>query len=298
LVKRLPGARRGSPTPPRRADHDPAAPRRTRSEHLFLMERPRPARTFTVDTLTVEVFRTSEELGAAAAVDAAETILAAHDARGEVNLVVSTGNSQLTFFQALRSTPGLPWSRTRIFLADQYAGVDEAAFGTLAFLTKHLLAYVAPLQVFPAPSDPSDLERGCRAYEALLRRHPPDLATIGFGVNGHIAFNDPHNTAFDETRWVKPVELAPESRQQPVDEGRFPSLEAVPTHAVTMTLASLLAPPRVLCIVPEARKAEAVRKSLLDPIDATRPGSVLRTIGHARLYLDEESAARVSRPLA
>lgn len=259
------------------------------------MEAPTPVRTLTVDLLRVEVHRDDASVGRAAAAAATAAIDAAVAARGEANLIVSTGNSMRSFFAALRATEGVPWSRMRLFLVDQYLGVDPAAFGTLAFLRKHLLAYVTPMEVVPAPVEADDVEARCLAYEERLRRHPADLATIGFGENGHVAFNDPHNTAFDDPRWVRPVELAPESRQQPVNEGRFPSLDAVPTHAVTITIPPLVAAPTVLCIVPERRKAEAVRRCLLEPIDPSRPGSVLRRVPQARLFLDVASAGLLAR---
>jgi glucosamine-6-phosphate deaminase len=253
----------------------------------------RATRSLTIDTLPIEVFATAEDLGAAAAEDAATAIRAAYAQRGEVNVVFSTGNSSLTFFRALRAIPDLPWEAIRVFPADQYTGVDEDEFGTYAFLKKHLLPFVTPLEVCRVPSESDDVEARCRAHEALLRRHPLDLATIGFGENGHIAFNDPHNTSFEDPLWVRTVELSMESRRQPVNEGRFPSLDSVPTHAVTMTIPALLSAPTVLCIVPEGRKAEAVRKNLTEPISETRPGSILRRVRHVRLYLDVDSAARL-----
>lgn len=255
------------------------------------MEPTTPSRTLTFDQLRVEVHPDDAAVGRAAAAAAAATIAAAVAQRGEANLIVSTGNSMRSFFAALRATDGVPWPRIRLFLVDQYLGVDPEAYGTLAFLRKHLLAYVTPKEVVPAPVEVDDVEARCAAYEERLRRHPADLATIGFGENGHVAFNDPHNAAFDDPRWVRPVELAPESRQQPVNEGRFPSLDVVPTHAVTITIPPLIAAPTVLCIVPERRKAEAVRRCMLEPIDPSRPGSILRRVPQATLFLDEDSAS-------
>jgi glucosamine-6-phosphate deaminase len=117
-----------------------------------------------------------------------------------------------------------------------------------------------------------------------LREHPADLVALGWGENGHLAFNP---------AWVKVVNLAEASRRQQVGEGHFASLEEVPTQAITLTIPALLAARAGLCIVPESRKAEAVQACLKDPISEDRPGSILRRVDHARLYLDPDSAAKL-----
>jgi glucosamine-6-phosphate deaminase len=161
------------------------------------------------------------------------------------------------------------------------------------FLRRHFLDFVDVGAFYPVPGQPSDVEQACRAYEALLRQHPLDLVAMGFGENGHLAFNDPPYAKFDDPTWVKVIELAEASRRQQVGEGHFGSLEEVPTQAITLTIPALLAPGAILCIVPEARKAEAVRACLTGPITEDCPGSILRRVDHARLYLDQESAAQL-----
>ncbi len=143
------------------------------------------------------------------------------------------------------------------------------------------------------PGVTDDVEAACREYEALLRSHPADLCAMGFGENGHLAFNDPPYADFDDPVWVKPVKLDERSRRQQVGEGHFRSLDEAPTHAITLTIPALLSARRILCIVPEARKAEAVQRCLLGPITEACPGSILRRVGHAHLFLDAESAARL-----
>jgi glucosamine-6-phosphate deaminase len=118
---------------------------------------------------------------------------------------------------------------------------------------------------------------------------------MGIGENGHLAFNDPPYADFDDPVWVKVVQLDERSRRQQVGEGHFAGLADVPTHAVTLTIPALLAAKSVLCIVPEARKAEAVHASLRGPVTEDCPASILRTQPHARLYLDRDSAAIFQR---
>jgi glucosamine-6-phosphate deaminase len=163
-----------------------------------------------------------------------------------------------------------------------------------AFLQRHLLDYVQVKQFFPVPGVAGDTEAACREYEALLRAHPADLCACGIGENGHLAFNDPPYADFDDPVWVKAVKLDEVSRRQQVGEGHFKSLAEMPTHAITVTIPGLLAAKRVLCIVPEARKASAVKGSLLGPITEDCPGSILRQTPHAHLFLDTESAAGLS----
>jgi glucosamine-6-phosphate deaminase len=161
------------------------------------------------------------------------------------------------------------------------------------FLQEHLLKYVQVGAFYPVPNNPDDVERACRDYENLLKGHPADLVALGWGENGHIAFNDPPDANFDDPVWVKVIQLAEASRKQQVGEGHFSSLAEVPTQAITLTVPALLAPKAVLCIVPEARKADAVRACLTEPVSEERPGSILRRVKHARLYLDPDSAAKL-----
>jgi glucosamine-6-phosphate deaminase len=161
------------------------------------------------------------------------------------------------------------------------------------FLREHLLDAVQPRAFYAVRGQVSDVEKVCREYEESLREHPADLVALGWGENGHIAFNDPPYARFDDPVWVKVVKLAEASRRQQVGEGHFAALEEVPTHAITLTIPALLAAKAMLCIVPEARKAEAVRACLKEPISEDRPGSVLRRVSHARLYLDTDSASRL-----
>lgn len=253
----------------------------------------RPAREFAVDRLPCAVYATTADLGRAAAQEAERILQEAIRTRGVANAVFATGNSQLAFFQGLRESEEIDWSRVRLFMVDQYLGVDPDVLGTLVFLKKHLLDHVHPAEVHEVTSDPEGAEAFCASYTVLLERYPLDLATLGWGENGHLAFNDPHNADFEDPASMKVVELSERSRRQPVSEGRFASIDEVPTHAITMTIPALLAARRILCIVPEARKAEAVQRLLTEPVDETRPGSVLRRIDHAQLLLDADSSAKL-----
>ncbi|GAB4540821.1 MAG: glucosamine-6-phosphate deaminase [Anaerolineae bacterium] len=258
------------------------------------MSKVEPLKTAQYGQLPVAIYRSNQELGQAAALDAREVIQRAIAGKGEANIILATGNSQLTFLNALRSFEDIDWSRVNVFHMDEYVGIDPTHRASFPlFLRQHFISFVHPRSFHPIPSQPEDLEKACRDYEALLRKYPADLVALGWGENGHLAFNDPPYADFDDPVWVKVVRLAEASRRQQVGEGHFDSLDEVPTHAITLTIPALLAARVVLCIVPEARKAEAVRACLTEPVSEERPGSILRQVNHARLYLDQDSASQL-----
>ncbi len=250
-----------------------------------------PIRRVQVDKLPVEVYADNASMGQAAAAVAVDVLAAAVARRGHANVILATGNSQLTFLHALRDSAGVAWDKIRVFHMDEYLGIaPEHPASFPKFLREHIIDQVKPAAFYPVPNHPADVAQACRDYEALLREHPADLVALGFGENGHLAFNDPPYADFDDPVWVKVVALDEKSRRQQVGEGHFPTLADVPTHAITLTVPTLLAAKHILAIVPEARKAAAVRACLYEPVSEDRPGSILRTVEHATLYLDTDSA--------
>ena len=256
------------------------------------MTAPAPQKRWLVDKLPVELYASNDELGQAAANKAQQILKKAINQKGFANLILATGNSQLTFLKALRILEGIEWQKVRIFHMDEYIGIDPSHPASFPlFLENNFLQFTKPGHFHPIPSVPSDVSSACKTYEALIRQHPADLVAMGWGENGHIAFNDPPDAHFDDPHWVKVVDLAEESRLQQVGEGHFTSLNKVPKQAITLTIPALIAPVHILCIVPEARKANAVKACLSDPVEESRPGSILRTISHATLLLDQDSAS-------
>jgi glucosamine-6-phosphate deaminase len=203
----------------------------------------------------------------------------------------ATGNSQLVFIETLvHETEGVPWADTVVFHMDEYAGVgpDHPA-GFQKWIRERIVEPAQPKAAYYVGGlgDPGD---ECARYAGLLRRHPLDLCCLGIGENGHLAFNDPPVADFGDPLDVKVVELDAACRRQQVNEGHFPALDAVPARAITVTVPALLRAGRVLAIVPEARKAEPVRAALTGPIATSCPASALRTITHATVHLDPDSA--------
>ena len=247
-----------------------------------------------VDSLPVTIYRTNQEMGQAAALAAAEIINTAITQKGSANIIIATGNSQLTFLKTLRELSGIDWSKVTIFHMDEYFDLPEGHPASFpAFLQQHFLNYISePAAFHPVNARIGQLESDCADYATLLRAHPADLCAMGIGENGHIAFNDPPFAEFDDPVWVKVVRMDVVSRKQQVGEGHFSGLDEVPTHAITLTIPALLAAKRVLCIVPESRKADAVYQTLNGPITESCPASILRQKPHVHLYLDADAAAK------
>jgi glucosamine-6-phosphate deaminase len=240
---------------------------------------------------TVHVHRDLAALARAAADEAAAVMRDAVAARGLAHAMFATGNSQLEFVRVLvQETDDVPWADTVVFHMDEYVGVggDHPA-GFQRWIRERIVEPARPkaAHYLDGMADP---ESECERYAALLARHPLDLCCLGIGENGHLAFNDPPVAEFEDPLDVKVVQLDGPCRQQQVNEGHFSDLDAVPTHAVTVTIPALLRAGRVLAVVPEARKAVPVRDALTGPVSTSCPASALQTIGHASMHLDSESA--------
>jgi glucosamine-6-phosphate deaminase len=252
-----------------------------------------PLREAVVDRLRVVVHADDQHLAEAAARDAAATIRAAVAARGVAHAMFATGNSQLRFVDALIGLADVPWPDVTVFHMDEYVGAGpEHPAGFQRWIRERIADRVpaAAVHYLEGLADPA--EETAR-YARLLASHPLDLCCLGIGENGHLAFNDPPVADFHDPLAVKVVELDRACRQQQVGEGHFPNLGSVPTHAMTVTVPALLGAGAVLAVVPERRKAEAVRAALEGPISTACPASALRTAVRATLHLDAGSAAEL-----
>ena len=247
--------------------------------------------TRTIDGATVQVHADVATMARAAADEAARVLQTAVAARGTAHAMFATGNSQLAFVDALvHETQGVPWADTVVFHMDEYVGVgQDHPAGFQRWIRERIVEPAHPKSAFYVEGL-GDAEAECARYSALLRQHPLDLCCLGVGENGHLAFNDPPVADFADPLDVKVVELESACRLQQVNEGHFPDLDAVPAHAITVTIPALLRAGRVLAIVPEARKAEPVAAALTGPITTACPASALRTISHATVYLEPDSA--------
>ena len=242
------------------------------------------------DSLRVSTFPSARQLGEQAAADLAEVLNAELAAHGEAALIVATGNSQLQFMQALCMRRDLAWDRISIFHMYEYLGMDESHPASFRrYIREKLVDNVQPRAFYGLQGDAADTHAEIARYTALLKQQRPVACVMGIGENGHLAFNDPP-ADFETREFVHVVQLDEACRAQQVGEGHFACLDTTPTHALSLTIHALLQPSRLFVVVPEARKARAVRDALRGPISPACPASILRTCAHAHLYLDVESA--------
>lgn len=245
----------------------------------------------TYGELRVTIRSNSDAVGMAAGDDFAATVASLLGERDEITVLMATGNSQRGFRDALRARGDIEWSRITVLHVDEYLGVsDERPESTAWRMRADLVDRVHPKSFIAMRGDHQPVEEEIARYSALIQQLRPSICVMGVGGNGHLAFNDPP-ADFDSRELVKIVSLTDSTKRQIVDEGRFSSIDEVPRQALTLTIHALLQPENLFIIVPEARKAAAVKAALEGPVTALCPASILRTRPDARMYLDQESSA-------
>lgn len=251
---------------------------------------PEPINAFQIDLLKVKVYQEQQQMGAAAADFVAYQLETAIRQRGSANLILATGASQFSFLEVLKEKT-IEWDKITVFHLDEYKGIsDKHPASFRKYLKERILDTVKPRQVYLINGDAENLEETLTQYGDLLASHPIDIACIGIGENGHIAFNDPPVADFNDPLLIKVVELDESCRLQQLGEGWFPTLEEVPKQAVTLTVTAIMNSKVISCVVPDERKSTAVRNALLDEISTACPASILRKHPHAVLFLDLPAA--------
>ncbi len=246
--------------------------------------------------MEVRIFESRSELGLAAAERAAAVIAEAIAREGRARVIAATGASQFEFLAALTSTRGIAWPSVEMFHLDEYVGLSDTHPASFRlYLRERIVERVSPGAFHFLAGDAPDLQAECRRVGTLLQQTPIDVAFVGIGENGHLAFNDPPADFETEEPYLV-VELDAACRRQQLGEGWFPSLDDVPRRAISMSIRQVLKARVILCVVPEARKARAVRDCLEGPVNPIHPASILQTHPHATVYLDRESAALLARP--
>ena len=251
-------------------------------------------KTVTYDRLTVKIYPSRDEMGSAAAKEIKEGIVSLLKEKREINMIFAAAPSQNEVLASLCADGDIEWGRINAFHMDEYIGLSAdapQAFGN--FMRRHLFGLVPFKSVNYIDVTAVDPHAESERYSALLEKYPPDIVVMGIGENGHIAFNDPPVADFNDKVKVKAVELDSICRNQQVNDGCFERLSDVPTHALTLTIPTLVSATRLFCIVPAKTKAAAVRETLMGRIDEHCPASILRTHGNATLYLDPDSASLI-----
>jgi len=238
----------------------------------------------------VEIYDSKLELGEAAAQDAAAIIQQAITARGTAYVIAATGASQFEFLDALVAQD-IDWQRVEFFHLDEYVGLPEAHPASFRhYLTERIINRIHPKAFYLINGEVSDPEAECRRVGELISRHSIDVAFVGIGENGHLAFNDPP-ADFETKEPYLVVTLDEACRRQQTGEGWFSSLAEVTAQAISMSIQQILKSRHILCIVPERRKAEAVKACVEMEVSPLHPASILQRHANTKLYLDRESSA-------
>ncbi|MGA9980127.1 MAG: glucosamine-6-phosphate deaminase [Candidatus Sulfotelmatobacter sp.] len=247
--------------------------------------------------MLVKIFDNRESLGQAAADKAATAIRRAIAARGQARIIAATGTSQAAFLNALTRTDDIGWAKVEAFHLDEYIGLPIAHPASFRkILLEQLMRKAGIVNYHLLDGDAPDPAEVMRRVGKQLASSPVDVAFLGIGENGHIAFNDPPADFETEDPYIV-VELDEACRRQQVGEGWFADVSQVPKQAISMSVRQILKARELVVVVPESRKARAVKACLEGPISPLAPGSILRTHADATLYLDQDSAALLSSNL-
>jgi len=241
--------------------------------------------------LQTRIFPDKVSLGEAAAAEAASVLRDTIARQGRACVVAATGASQFEFLEELVRAPDVDWRRTVFFHLDEYVGLPASHPASFRrYLKERLADRIHPGAFHFIEGDRPDPEAEARRVGELIRGCEIDLAFVGIGENGHLAFNDPPADFATEEPYIV-VRLDEACRRQQLGEGWFESLEDVPRRAISMSIRQIMKARRILCVVPDARKAPAVRDTLRREVSPWRPASALQRHPAATVYLDVDSAA-------
>jgi glucosamine-6-phosphate deaminase len=248
--------------------------------------------------MDIRVYATRAQLAEAAAQHAAASLREVIARQGAANVIAATGASQFEFLDRLVGAPGIDWSRTAFFHLDEYVGLTDTHPASFRrYLRERLADRVHPREFHFLEGDAADPAAECRRVGEILARHPVDVAFVGIGENGHLAFNDPP-ADFETTEPYLVVELDQDCRRQQLGEGWFPTLEDVPRRAISMSIQQVLKSREILCVVPDARKARAAKDCLEGEVSPRHPASILQRHPRTTVFLDAPAAALLEGPSA
>ncbi len=245
--------------------------------------------------MKIEVFKTKTECSAAAAEMAGQVLRNAIADKGRASFIVATGASQFDFLKALTAKEGIDWGLTTLYHLDEYIGFKEdhpASFRR--YLKERLVGVVHPGTVHFIKGEAADPAAECRRISAIISRDNIDVAFVGIGENGHLAFNDPPADFDTELPYII-VELDDACRRQQFGEGWFASLDEVPATAISMSIQQIMKSGQIICTVPDERKARAVKQCFEGAVSPMHPASILRNHPRAFVYLDEAAASLLSQ---
>ena len=242
--------------------------------------------------MIIKTFNDKRVLGAKAAEQAANTIGRAIQQRGNARIIAATGASQFEFLEALTALSGIDWPKVEMFHLDEYVGIPDSHPASFCrYLRERLIQKtgITNYHLLDGEENPAEV---IRIIGQALCSAPIDIAFVGIGENGHLAFNDPPADFTVDAPYLV-VTLDEACRRQQMGEGWFATLKDVPEHAISMSVKQILKANEIIAIVPDARKANAVKACLEGEINPMAPASILRTHANTTIYLDQHSVALI-----
>ncbi|MFI4911523.1 MAG: glucosamine-6-phosphate deaminase [Sedimentisphaeraceae bacterium JB056] len=238
------------------------------------------------------IFDTKEQMGSAAAAAGAEKLREALQEKGQACIIVATGASQFEMLSSLTKAEGIDWSKITMFHLDEYVGMSESHPASFRKYLKERFVEKLPqkLKDVHFVNGEIDPQAECDKLSKIISECEIDVAFVGIGENGHLAFNDPPADFETEIPFIV-VELDEKCRQQQLGEGWFESIDAVPTQAISMSVKQIMKSKNIIVTVPDERKAQAVKDTLADGSSPQRPASILKEHPSCRMYLDKSAAS-------
>lgn len=247
--------------------------------------------------MNIAIFQNPKEVGKAAGIAAAELIRKAIESRDTANIILATGTSQFETINQIVLEKNIDWSKVVMFHLDEYIGMPTTHPASFRkYLQERFLSKIAPLKAAYLIDGEEDPKEECDRLGGVITRHPIDVALVGIGENGHLAFNDPP-ADFETDNPYLIVELDEVCRNQQLSEGWFKSIDEVPHKAISMSIKQILKSKHIVCSVPGKRKAVAVKNTLEQPVSNLYPASILRTHSSCGFFLDKDSAALLTGKL-
>jgi glucosamine-6-phosphate deaminase len=243
--------------------------------------------------MKINIASDPEKLGQAAGREASALIRDAIKRKGTANVILATGTSQFETLKQLIAEKDIDWSKVVMFHLDEYIGLPSTHPASFRkYLKERFLSKVPALKSAHLIDGEKDVKAECQRLGRLITEHPIDVALVGIGENGHLAFNDPPANFETEEPYIV-VDLDEACRRQQYGEGWFQSIDDVPEQAISMSVKQILKSERIICSVPDKRKALAVRNTLVNGVSNMYPASILQNHKGCSLYLDTESASSI-----
>lgn len=240
--------------------------------------------------MKIEIYSSPHELGISAGRHASQLIREAIALEGTANIILATGTSQFEALSQLISED-IDWSKVVMFHLDEYIELPQTHPASFRkYLQERFIEKIKPLKAAFLINGETDAQEECERLGKLIKQHPIDVALVGVGENGHLAFNDPPADFVTERPYIV-VELDEACRKQQMGEGWFQSLDEVPLKAISMSIKQIMRSRNIICSVPDKRKALAVKNCLGQEVSDLHPASILQTHSNCTVYLDKESAS-------